>query len=146
MPTCLTGTGHTKEIPEVISTAAAGDALLAGVLSGLPAGIPLRNESDEDKSEINSASQLGIALASMSTTPPHTIHPKADLDTLLAFVKEKKLLISGLWGDSVWLVAISARDEKIETIIPCWQPGTDAIRSSTDGSSAVHTIFEKEPE
>ncbi len=76
------------EVP-VVSTAGAGDALLAGVIAGLLAGLPFispgpqrRRMSDRP---LSSALDLGCLLAGFSVTSPHTIHPDADLEILLAF-------------------------------------------------------------
>ncbi len=54
---------------------------------------------------MNTAIDLGIALASLSVTSLHSIHPEIDLETLLAFVKERKLLIAALEGGAVHSVA-----------------------------------------
>jgi sugar/nucleoside kinase (ribokinase family) len=75
----------------VASTAGAGDALLAGVISGLAAGIPYLRPGTSGKTTagkpLQSALELGVMLASFSVTSPHTIHPSADLDTLATFVR-----------------------------------------------------------
>ncbi|GIV00341.1 MAG: hypothetical protein KatS3mg014_1956 [Actinomycetota bacterium] len=75
---------HRPALPaEVRSTAGAGDALLAGVLAGIAAGVPLALEGPADG--LRSALDLGVALAGLSVTSPHTIHPEADLGAVLAF-------------------------------------------------------------
>lgn len=83
---------------EVVSTAGAGDALLSGVLAGLAAGLPLTGEGEERKKitdrPVSSALDLGVLLAGYSVTSPHTIHPGADLDSLVAFVREKGIFFS----------------------------------------------------
>jgi sugar/nucleoside kinase (ribokinase family) len=66
---------------EVRSTAGAGDALLGGVLAALAAGVPLIDEGAKDA--LGSALDLGVALATLSVTSPHTIHPGADLKAVL---------------------------------------------------------------
>jgi sugar/nucleoside kinase (ribokinase family) len=58
----------------VVSTAGCGDALLAGVLSGLSAGAPLIGAGDGPADD---ALSLGVVLASLNATSPHTIHPAA---------------------------------------------------------------------
>jgi ribokinase len=58
----------------VASTAGAGDALLAGMLAALAAGAPFAGALD-----------FGALLAAYKVTSPHTIHPDASLDALLAF-------------------------------------------------------------
>jgi sugar/nucleoside kinase (ribokinase family) len=89
---------HYKAISsEVVSTAGAGDALLAGIIAGLSAGLPLANPKDDNlhkTSEIDSAIGLGLALAAMSITSPHTIHPGIDLESLLTFVRAKEIGLS----------------------------------------------------
>ncbi len=73
----------------VAATAGAGDALLAGVLSGLAAGLPLTLGSSVRRlqagAEIESALALGVLLASFSVTSPDTIHFQATLGRLEAF-------------------------------------------------------------
>jgi sugar/nucleoside kinase (ribokinase family) len=73
-----------------ISTAGAGDALLAGVLCGLAAGIPfiVPNEFGTDSFSgrtLRTALDLGVLNGSFSVTSPHTIHPDAAMENLLAF-------------------------------------------------------------
>lgn len=79
------------EVP-VVSTAGAGDALLAGVVSGLTAGLPFlnfsRHASEGPSRLLGSALELGMMLASYTVTSPHTIHPQACLDSLLAFMSK----------------------------------------------------------
>lgn len=76
----------------VASTAGAGDALLAGVLSGLAAGMPFSlpspNHAAFSDRPIESAFDLGVLLAAYSVTSRHTIHPDANLSTLLSFADE----------------------------------------------------------
>ncbi|MDI7275360.1 MAG: PfkB family carbohydrate kinase [Anaerolineae bacterium] len=64
----------------VVSTAGAGDALLAGVLAGLAIGLPFAAPG----SAFASAFDLGVLLAAFSVTSPHTIHPGASAEALLA--------------------------------------------------------------
>lgn len=73
-----------------ISTAGAGDALLAGVLCGLAAGIPfiMPNECGNDSFSgrtLRTALDLGVLNGSFSVTSPHTIHPDTAMEKLLAF-------------------------------------------------------------
>lgn len=83
---------HHQAVPvQVASTAGAGDALLAGTIAGLAAGLPLTDRESalkNGKREICSAIDLGLALAALSVTSPHAIHPEATLDSLLSFAKE----------------------------------------------------------
>jgi sugar/nucleoside kinase (ribokinase family) len=64
----------------VASTAGAGDALLAGMLAALAAGAPFQGALD-----------FGSLLAAYKVTSPHTIHPDASLDALLAFAAEHRI-------------------------------------------------------
>ena len=84
---------------EVRSTAGAGDALLGGVLAGLAAGVPLVGDGDE--SSLGSALDLGVALAALSVTSPHTIHPAADLDAVLTFAEDSGLALRPPLADVV---------------------------------------------
>jgi sugar/nucleoside kinase (ribokinase family) len=86
--------GHSQYCPapvvQPISTAGAGDALLAGVLCGLAAGIPfiIPNERGADSFSgrtLQTALDLGVLNGSFSVTSPHSIHPDAAMETLLAF-------------------------------------------------------------
>ncbi len=61
---------------EVKSTAGAGDALFAGLLVGLAAGLKLKE-----------AHEFGNLVAALSVTCPHTIHKDIDLFSLSAFSK-----------------------------------------------------------
>jgi sugar/nucleoside kinase (ribokinase family) len=73
---------------EVASTAGAGDALTAGVLCGLLSGLPLTGGSSRARfgdRPVETALDLGVCLASLSVTSPHTIHPDIDLRTLVDF-------------------------------------------------------------
>jgi sugar/nucleoside kinase (ribokinase family) len=83
----------------VASTAGAGDALLAGVISGLAAGMPFlrsgRSGKRADGPPLQSALELGAMLASYSVTSPHTIHPSASLDTLVEFMRASGVQIGG---------------------------------------------------
>lgn len=80
---------HHPSLPvEVVSATGAGDALLAGVIAGLAAGLPFAvsaDEHSEHNGSIDTAMEIGILLACFSITSPHTIHPGASLDALLAF-------------------------------------------------------------
>jgi sugar/nucleoside kinase (ribokinase family) len=81
-----------------VSTAGAGDALLAGVLAGLAAGIPLIDDHAPDNPEattLTSALDLGVLLAAFSVTSPHTIHPDADLSALLELAERLDLSMGG---------------------------------------------------
>jgi sugar/nucleoside kinase (ribokinase family) len=73
---------HCPALPvRVASTAGAGDALLAGVLTALAAGAPFTE-----------ALEFGALLAAYKVTSPHTIPPDAGLGPLLAFAAEQGVL------------------------------------------------------
>ena len=61
---------------EVASTAGAGDAYLAGIISGLTAGLTLHE-----------AQQLGTLVGSLSVTSPHTIHKGVNRHSLSRFLQ-----------------------------------------------------------
>lgn len=77
---------------KVASTAGAGDALLAGLIAGVVAGIPFLRPSPslqrEPGAPLASALDVAVLLASYTATSPHTIHPQADRESLLAFAGE----------------------------------------------------------
>ncbi len=70
-----------------ISTGGAGDALLAGVLSGLAAGLSLACTAAPPcaEDEIDSALSLGVLLASLSVTSQDAIDFQADVEELERF-------------------------------------------------------------
>ena len=74
-----------------ISTAGAGDALLAGVLCTLAAGVPFiaPNEFGNTFSSrtLRTALDFGVLNGSFSITSPHTIHPEAVVENLFAFAE-----------------------------------------------------------
>jgi len=76
----------------VVSTAGAGDALLAGVLSGLAVGMPLVKADSTlvaaGSGNPESAFDLGVLLAAYSVTSPHTIHPDANLESVTGFARD----------------------------------------------------------
>lgn len=74
---------HHSAVPiEVISSAGAGDALLAGVIAGMARGLPL---TGKDPKNDQSAIGLGLMVAAFSLTSPHSIHPAFNLEALLEF-------------------------------------------------------------
>jgi len=81
-----------------MSTAGAGDALLAGVVCGLAAGLPfiMPNECGSSFSGriLRTALDFGVLNASFSVTSPHTIHPDAALKNLFAFAESHGASIS----------------------------------------------------
>lgn len=81
------------EVP-VISTAGAGDAFLAGIITGLCCGLSLcKGHSDTNFSatELESAVELGVLLGSLTVTSPDTIHPNANTEILYRFAMKNKV-------------------------------------------------------
>ncbi|MES1211209.1 MAG: PfkB family carbohydrate kinase, partial [Acidobacteriota bacterium] len=75
----------------VASTAGAGDALLGGVLAALAVGFPFATPGTVGAlpgRQVASALELGVLLSALKVTSPHTIHPAADLNGLLAFARQ----------------------------------------------------------
>jgi sugar/nucleoside kinase (ribokinase family) len=76
----------------VASTAGAGDALLGGLIVGEVSGIPfIRRDHSLNRTRmgmIGSALDFAVLLASYSATSPHTIHPEAKKEALLAFASQ----------------------------------------------------------
>jgi sugar/nucleoside kinase (ribokinase family) len=85
---------------EVASTAGCGDALLAGVLVGLAVGAPFLADTTAPTG-IDDALGLGVTLASLNATSPHTIHPSATADALLAFARSSGLEPGGALADAL---------------------------------------------
>jgi sugar/nucleoside kinase (ribokinase family) len=81
-----------------ISTAGAGDALLAGVVCGLAAGLQfiMPNECGSSFSGrvLRTALDFGVLNASFSVTSTHTIHPDAVLSNLFGFAESHGASIS----------------------------------------------------
>jgi sugar/nucleoside kinase (ribokinase family) len=81
--------GIVRQVPalkaEAISTAGAGDALLAGTLAGLACGLSLVKDHEDasfSQTPLSSAVELGTLLASFSVTSPDTIHLGANATEL----------------------------------------------------------------
>jgi sugar/nucleoside kinase (ribokinase family) len=83
---------------QVVSTAGAGDALLAGVVSGLAAGLPFivpeKTVGSFAGRSLQTALDIGVLNASFSVISPHTIHPDAELKNLFAFAQSHGAFIS----------------------------------------------------
>lgn len=69
----------------VVSTAGAGDALIAGTICGLCCGLPLAIAQQSGNTSLNSAVELGILLAGYAVTSPDSIHPAATANDLHHF-------------------------------------------------------------
>jgi sugar/nucleoside kinase (ribokinase family) len=82
---------HIQHVPaflsKVVSTAGAGDAFLAGVITGKVAGLCL-----------SEAQELGTLVAAHSVTSPHTIDPRIDRRSLHSFADGNKLTFSARVG------------------------------------------------
>ena len=78
---------------EVVSTAGAGDALLAGIIAGLSAGLPLVKDSTGLARKCG-AIDLGLALAAFSVESPHTIHPGVEPRELFGLCVKKGIPIA----------------------------------------------------
>ena len=87
---CWDGAGitHTPAfLAEVVSTAGAGDAHLAGVIAGLAAGLSLGD-----------AHQLAGLVAGLSVQSPHTINKQIGRDTLNGFAcRQTRELATPVW-------------------------------------------------
>jgi ribokinase len=68
---------------ELVSSAGAGDAFLAGVMVGRVIGLNLKE-----------AQELGMLVAAQSVTCPHTIDPLLNRESLDSFATRKKLVLS----------------------------------------------------
>ena len=80
---------HVPAFPvEMVSTAGAGDALLAGLTAGKVAGLSLRE-----------AQELGTLVAAHSVTSPHTIDPRIDRVSLRSFKVRNKIALSARVSD-----------------------------------------------
>lgn len=82
---------------EVVSTAGAGDAFLAGTVSGICCGLPLFKDPGTEKiaeTSLQTAVELGTLLASLSVTSADTIHLHADAKNLHEYAIEKGLKFS----------------------------------------------------
>ena len=82
---------------EAISTAGAGDAFLAGTITGICCGLPLAkggNDAFFAETPLVTAVELGTLLASLSVNSCHTIHPEADARLLYSFAIKKDLQLS----------------------------------------------------
>src|SRR6476469_6104636 len=75
----------------VVSTAGAGDAILAGFITGICCGLPYTKGTSDaffGATPLQSATELGVLLASLSVASPDTIHEGVNADRLYAFVQQ----------------------------------------------------------
>jgi ribokinase len=79
-----TSLAHVPAWPvEVVSTAGAGDAHLAGIVAGLAAGLAMAQ-----------AHELGALVAALSVTSPHTIAPEVEREALRALADRLDIPLS----------------------------------------------------
>lgn len=78
---------------QVVATAGAGDALLAGVLAALSAGLAFLPAGSlaqaEQSKQLESALECAVFVASFSVSSPHTIHPEADLAMVRKYAESR---------------------------------------------------------
>jgi sugar/nucleoside kinase (ribokinase family) len=82
---------------EVKSTAGAGDAFLAGTITGICCGLPLQKGGSDNsikETPLKSAVDMGTLLASLSVTSSDTIHLEVDARFLLNYAQSKGLVLS----------------------------------------------------
>ncbi len=95
--------GRWRRTPAVpvapVSTAGAGDALLGAIICGLSLGAPFVAEGPEREAfggPIESAVDLGVLLAGYKLTSRHTIHPDANLASLVEFARAHGAGLAGV--------------------------------------------------
>jgi sugar/nucleoside kinase (ribokinase family) len=76
---------------DVVSTAGAGDAFLAGTMAGVCCGLPLLKNNQENAQMMSTATELGILVASLSVTSRDSIHRDIDADFLIDFITRNKI-------------------------------------------------------
>jgi len=75
---------------DVVSTAGAGDAFLAGTIAGLSCGLPLFKHNKEIAHVLSTAAELGVLVAGLSVTSQDSIHMALNADALFDFINERK--------------------------------------------------------
>lgn len=79
---------------QALSTAGAGDAFLAGTITGICCGLPLLKRWEDAffaETPLQTAIELGTLLASLSVKSCHTIHPEASARLLYNLAVENSL-------------------------------------------------------
>ena len=79
---------------DVVSTAGAGDAFLAGTIAGVCCGLPLLKNNQENAELMSTATELGILVASLSVTSADSIHPGIDRDFIFEFINRNSIKCS----------------------------------------------------
>ena len=76
---------------DVVSTAGAGDAFLAGTIAGINCGLPLFKRNKDHAAMINTATELGVLTAAISVTAQDSIHTGLNSDLIVEFIKARNL-------------------------------------------------------
>ena len=76
---------------DVVSTAGAGDAFLAGTIAGINCGLPLFKRNKDHAALINTATELGVLVAAVSVTAQDSIHMGLNSQLISDFIKVRQL-------------------------------------------------------
>ena len=76
---------------DVVSTAGAGDAFLAGTMAGINCGLPLFKRNKDHAAVINTATELGVLVAAISVTAQDSIHMGLNSELIEDFIKARNL-------------------------------------------------------
>ena len=76
---------------DVVSTAGAGDAFLAGTIAGINCGLPLFKRNKDHAAMINTATELGVLVAALSVTAQDSIHVGLNSQLVSDFIKLRQL-------------------------------------------------------
>jgi sugar/nucleoside kinase (ribokinase family) len=80
----------------IVSTAGAGDAFLAGFLSGICCGLPFFkgvNDNYFSETSLTSAVEMGVLIASLSVKSPDTINTDANAESLYKFISQNSIKV-----------------------------------------------------
>jgi sugar/nucleoside kinase (ribokinase family) len=75
----------------VVSTAGAGDAFLAGTIAGICCGLPIFKNNKQNAHLINTATELGILVAAIAVTSPDSIHMGINGGSLFDFINRNNI-------------------------------------------------------
>lgn len=89
---------------DVVSTAGAGDAFLAGTIAGICCGLPLFKRNKDHAAVVNTATELGVLVAAISVTSQDSIHMHLNSELIIHFIKERQLHCSEEFLDLFRLV------------------------------------------
>jgi sugar/nucleoside kinase (ribokinase family) len=87
---------------DVVSTAGAGDAFLAGTICGICCGLPLFKKNRNMSALLSTATELGILVATMSVTSQDSIHHGINAQSVFDFLSRNNLK-----GDDLFLSIFS---------------------------------------